>query len=337
MTAADGGIASAPRKVTEVAVGVLLRADDAVLLADRPAGKPYAGYWEFPGGKIEPGESIEHALKRELHEELGIDIAGSTPWVTFEFDYPHAYVRLHFRRIYDWRGEPRGREGQRLAFFRLDHPVPQPLLPAAVPALRWLSLPALIAEATLDDASVERNLVQLERAFAQGVRMVLLRASAGLEADTIKALTRQVQIRADAVGALVAMSSAIAATVGQDCAEGGGAGVLLEEADLGMLDARHAAGWVGLRTASRPAVQRAARLGYDYVLAGPVMPDPTTSGSEGNAIGWHGFSGLAHHTPLPVYATGGLHASDLQRARLAGAHGLVVPLSWLVAAGKQRI
>jgi 8-oxo-dGTP diphosphatase len=105
---ADGAIASGPRKVTEVAVGVLLRADDAVLLADRPAGKPYAGYWEFPGGKIEPGESIEHALQRELHEELGIDIASSTPWVTFEFDYPHAYVRLHFRRIYDWRGNRAG-------------------------------------------------------------------------------------------------------------------------------------------------------------------------------------------------------------------------------------
>ncbi len=118
-----------------------MRGDGFVLLADRPAGKPFAGYWEFPGGKIEPGEPVAEALARELHEELGIDIASSTPWVTFEFDYPHAYVELQFRLVRQWKGEPHAREGQRLRFVDPAGELPQPLLPAAVPPLRWLLLP----------------------------------------------------------------------------------------------------------------------------------------------------------------------------------------------------
>ena len=132
------------RKVTRVAVGVLVRDDRSVLLADRPAGKPYAGYWEFPGGKIEPGEDVAAALSRELHEELGVDIDASVPWVTFEFDYPHAYVELQFRVVRKWRGDPHAREGQRLGFFDPAGALPQPLLPAAVPALRWLLLPRIV-------------------------------------------------------------------------------------------------------------------------------------------------------------------------------------------------
>ncbi len=132
------------RKLTRVAVGVLVRSDGLVLLADRPAGKPYAGYWEFPGGKIEPGEDVAAALERELHEELGVEIGQSTPWVTFDFDYPHAYVELQFRLVDQWRGGPHPREGQRLGFFDPAGTLPQPLLPAAVPALRWLRLPRTI-------------------------------------------------------------------------------------------------------------------------------------------------------------------------------------------------
>lgn len=132
------------RKLTRVAVGVIVRSDGCVLLADRPAGKPYAGYWEFPGGKIEPGEGVDAALERELREELGIEVGPSVPWVTFEFDYPHAYVELQFRRVQQWHGAPHAREGQRLDFFDPAGKLPQPLLPAAVPVLRWLLLPRTV-------------------------------------------------------------------------------------------------------------------------------------------------------------------------------------------------
>src|SRR5882757_7457681 len=114
------------RAVVRVAVGVVLRADRAVLLADRPGGKAYAGYWEFPGGKIENAESVEHALARELAEELRITLTESVPWLTFDFDYPHAYVRLYFRRVIGWHGTPTPLEGPRLMFHRPGAPAPDP-------------------------------------------------------------------------------------------------------------------------------------------------------------------------------------------------------------------
>ncbi|ACC71833.1 NUDIX domain-containing protein [Paraburkholderia phymatum] len=128
----------AGRPVTEVAVGVLVRPDGRYLLAQRPAGKPYEGYWEFPGGKLEPGESVEAALARELHEELGIDVQSSHRWHVLEHDYPHAYVRLYFCKVTAWGGEPHGREGQAFAWQTLPAQV-SPLLPATIPVLEWLA------------------------------------------------------------------------------------------------------------------------------------------------------------------------------------------------------
>ena len=128
-------------RIVDVAVGVLIRDDGDFLLAQRPAGKPYAGYWEFPGGKLEPGESVAQALHRELHEELGLDIGTVCPWVVREHVYPHAHVRLHFCRVFDWCGDAHGREGQAFGFFSL-HRLPEgPLLEGALPVMPWLALP----------------------------------------------------------------------------------------------------------------------------------------------------------------------------------------------------
>jgi 8-oxo-dGTP diphosphatase len=139
------------RPVVPVAAGVLLGPDGAVLLADRPAGKAYAGYWEFPGGKIEEGESVEHALARELAEELHITVVESLPWLVFDFDYPHAYVRLYFRRVFEWSGTPQPLEGQRVLLHRPGGPPPDPLLPAARPVMRWLQLPDRLSWAPPED------------------------------------------------------------------------------------------------------------------------------------------------------------------------------------------
>ncbi len=130
------------RPVTEVAAGILLDAEGRYLLGQRPEGKPYAGYWEVPGGKIEQGESIFEALKRELLEELGIEIISSEALTVLEHDYPHAYVRLHVSIIREWRGTPKGCEGQQLSWQRISEEGPsvQPLLPAAWPMLEKLKL-----------------------------------------------------------------------------------------------------------------------------------------------------------------------------------------------------
>ncbi len=133
----------AERAVVEVAVGVLIRPDGCFLLTSRPPGKVYAGYWEFPGGKLEPGESVEQALARELHEELGLTIApaGISRWREQLVDYPHALVRLHFCRVTAWRGALQMREGQQATWQRLPVRV-EPVLAGTRPVLEWLGLVA---------------------------------------------------------------------------------------------------------------------------------------------------------------------------------------------------
>jgi 8-oxo-dGTP diphosphatase len=129
------------RKVTEVAVGVIFNADGAFLLAKRPPGKPYADYWEFPGGKLEQGESVHQALERELVEELGILIQGSHAWEIIEHDYPHAYVRLHLLIVKQWQGEVQGLEGQELYWQAQngnDLAEVSPLLPATITIIQML-------------------------------------------------------------------------------------------------------------------------------------------------------------------------------------------------------
>ncbi|MBT9550061.1 MAG: NUDIX domain-containing protein [Hydrogenophaga sp.] len=125
------------RPVTEVAVGVLIAPDGRFLLTSRPEGKAYAGYWEFPGGKLEAGETIEQALRRELQEEIGVTIGPVHLWRNSLVDYPHALVRLHFCKVFSWEGALQMREGQRYGWEHL--PVNcEPVLPGTVPVLAWL-------------------------------------------------------------------------------------------------------------------------------------------------------------------------------------------------------
>lgn len=130
--------AGTERTPVEVAVGVLLNREGEFLLTSRPAGKVYAGYWEFPGGKLETGETVEQALRRELQEELGITIESALPWKVEIFDYQHARVRLHFCKVFDWSGELQMREQQSMAWQRLPVEV-APVLPGTVPVLNWFA------------------------------------------------------------------------------------------------------------------------------------------------------------------------------------------------------
>ena len=124
--------------IIEVAAAVLQRPDGSFLLARRPAGKVYAGYWEFPGGKVEPGETIEQALRRELQEEIGVTIGAVHPWRIERVDYPHALVRLNFCKVYEWTGALHMHEGQQFAWQQLPVTV-QPVLPGTVPVLQWFA------------------------------------------------------------------------------------------------------------------------------------------------------------------------------------------------------
>ena len=135
------------RRPVDVAVGVLIDPEGRFLLTSRPEGKVYAGYWEFPGGKLEAGESVEAALRRELHEELGIRIDDVRPWKTEMMDYPHALVRLHFCKVFEWHGAFQMREGQQMAWQTLPVEV-DPVLPGTVPVLQWFAQERGFAGAT---------------------------------------------------------------------------------------------------------------------------------------------------------------------------------------------
>lgn len=126
------------RKVVDVAVGVLIQSNGDFLLTSRPAGKVYEGYWEFPGGKLEPGETVEQALRRELLEEIGVVIGAVEPWKVELVDYPHALVRLNFCRVSSWTGELQMREAQSFSWQRLPVDV-TPVLPGTVPVLAWFA------------------------------------------------------------------------------------------------------------------------------------------------------------------------------------------------------
>jgi 8-oxo-dGTP diphosphatase len=126
------------RQAVDVAVGVLIDAEGRFLLTSRPEGKVYAGYWEFPGGKLEAGETVVQALRRELQEELGITIGHAEPWKIDLMDYPHARVRLHFCKVWQWTGDFEMREGQTMAWQTLPVQV-APVLPGTVPVLAWLA------------------------------------------------------------------------------------------------------------------------------------------------------------------------------------------------------
>ena len=126
------------RRIVEVAVGVLIQPDGQFLLTSRPPGKVYAGYWEFPGGKLEAGESVEEALRRELQEEIGITIGAVHPWKVEMVDYPHALVRLNFCKVFDWQGELQMHEGQLSSWQSLPVQV-APVLPGTVPVLAWFA------------------------------------------------------------------------------------------------------------------------------------------------------------------------------------------------------
>jgi len=140
----EGG---ADRKVVDVAVGVLVRPDGDFLLTSRPPGKVYEGYWEFPGGKLEQGESVEAALRRELQEEIGVTIGAVHPWKVEMVDYPHALVRLNFCKVFEWTGELQMHEGQSFAWQSLPVSV-QPVLPGTVPVLAWFAQERGFAGAT---------------------------------------------------------------------------------------------------------------------------------------------------------------------------------------------
>ncbi|MDP1633121.1 MAG: Nudix family hydrolase [Gallionellaceae bacterium] len=300
--------------IVEAAAAVILRPDGSFLLGQRPEGKPYAGYWEFPGGKIEPGETAAQALVRELHEELGIEADRYTPWITREFVYPHAHVRLHFFRVAGWHGEIRDIHHSALAWQRADKVGVAPLLPANLAVLRALSLADFYAITHAGEIGIEAQLNALGCALADGLRLLQIREPL-LPVERREAFAREATRMAHAHGARVLVNGdiALARHVGAD-------GVHLPSARLMQLEARPDLPLVAASCHNAPELARAAALELDFAVLGPLRE--TLSHPGGKGLGWECFAQLLENCPVPVFALGGMRREDMEAAQQTGAQGI---------------
>ena len=316
MTRPGSSPPSGAGRAVQVVAAVIVREDGRFLLAQRPAGKVYAGYWEFPGGKIEPGEDPAAALARELNEELGIEVERAYPWITRHYVYEHATVDLHFFRVLQFRGEPHGREAQALAWQALDAIDVAPILPANGPILAALRLPPVYAITDAHARGRARALADLDAALARGLRLVQVREPQWSRSE-LEAFALEVVARAHAAGARVLINADEA--LARACAADG---VHLKAAQLRSVESRPPFALVGASCHDAEELQLARALGADFVVLGPVAPTLSHPGSP--ALGWDKFAALIRGYSLPVFALGGLRPDDMTRAWQAGAHGIAM-------------
>ena len=287
-----------------------------MLLARRLAGTPYAGYWEFPGGKAEPGESMRTALARELDEELGIEVTRAAPWLTQHYLYPHAHVELHFFRVFAWHGEPHGRDGQAIAWQKPGAFDVEPLLPANTAILRALELPLVYGISMAEELGEELFLERARRAMAGGLKLMQLREKSW-PAERLRGFAQRLLPLARAAGARVLLNGDAALA-----RELGFAGVHWPAQTLRAAHARPEGLLCGASCHDAAGLERAATLGVDFAVLGPVGATP--SHPEAVPLGWDRTAELLRGTPLPVYALGGLESSDLDTAIDHGAHGVAL-------------
>ncbi|MEO8003350.1 MAG: Nudix family hydrolase [Betaproteobacteria bacterium] len=301
--------------MVDVVAAVIERPDGSFLLAQRPTGKVYAGYWEFPGGKVEAGEAFDDALARELNEELGIRVQRAFPWVTRVHTYPHATVNLHFLRVTRWQGEPHPREGQSLSWQYHASLGVSPMLPANAPVLKALRLPTRMGITHAWETGVERALIELRAALGKGLRLVQVRER-NLQASVRKEFAAQV------VGALQQVGGIAVINGDPSLAIALGAGLHLTSAELVTLSSRPDVEWCGASCHNATELARVRDLGLDYALLGPVHATPSHPGTP--ALGWRAFAYLARGFSVPVIALGGLGDTEFEDARSNGAHGIAM-------------
>jgi len=309
-----------------VVAAVLRDRRGRILLARRTAGRDLAGAWEFPGGKVEPGETPEAALGRELEEELGIRIGATAPLIRVPQAYPGKRIVLDVRVVADYAGTPHGREKQALAWTPLTklstYPMPpadRPVVAALTQADRLLVTP----EPGADDAAF---VATVAAALAEGVRRVQLRAKS-VDAARRAKLATMLHAHCRAAGAELLINGDI------ELARRLGCGVHLPAAQLRAVEQRPlpAAQPVSAACHDRDELLRAEALGIDFALLGPVAATPTHP--DATTLGWDGFARLRECVSLPIYALGGLDPADLAAARDHGAQGIAaIRALWAVDA-----
>lgn len=309
-------------KIVEVAAAVILRREGReFLLACRPEGKVYAGYWEFPGGKVEPGESVHQALVRELQEELGITVTIAHPWLVRRFTYPHATVNLNFYRVHQWQGEIHPKEHSGFSWIGVNEaPDVAPILPANAPILKGISLPATMAITHAEAHGVEAELARLEHALTRGLRLVQIRDKA-LAPEQRRHFAQAACEKIRAAGAIALING------DADLAQALEAGLHLSSQQLAEAPHRpEGFHWVGASCHTRAELEKAMALELDYAVVGPTLATPTHPEAQG--LGWDSLQDLIQGASIPVFAIGGMQPALLELAMARGCHGFALMRGW---------
>lgn len=305
------------KRIIEVAAGVIRDRQQRILLGQRAEGSFYPGYWEFPGGKVEPGETPAEALIRELQEELGIVVDRLDPWLVREHHYEHGHVRLHFFEVPQWHGVLADRVHAALSWQSGEAPEVSPMLPANAPVFKALQLPRFMAITDCGHSGMPHDEVQMRAALAAGASMVQVREPDMLP-EQRAALCKHVGevFRASGCAPLIVVNQAASEALPDDAQ-----GLHLSGARLMSLAQRPGhVPWLGASCHSREELEQAARIGVDYALLGPVKPTRSHPGQLG--MGWKAFRELVRELPFPVLALGGVGPADMDIARRHGAHGI---------------
>jgi 8-oxo-dGTP diphosphatase len=299
-------------KLVHVVAGVMLDARGRVLLARRTEGRDLAGLWEFPGGKVDPGETPMQALARELHEELGIRVQAAEPLIAVPQQYRDKRILLDVYRV-RYAGKPSDREQQALAWAPPEKLCTYPMPPADRPVVAALTQPAHYLVTPDFDGDRRAFIAGVGRALEAGIRRIQLRAPS-LSGPGLESLALEVKQHCDPVGAelLVNGDVALAARIG--------CGVHLKATQLMALSERPLPEQLRVAASCHDAAElaHAQAVGVDFGVLGPVAATP----GHGTPLGWRGFAQLREQVPLPLYGLGGLDRGDLVIARNHGAQGI---------------
>jgi 8-oxo-dGTP diphosphatase len=299
-----------------VAAGAIEDGRGRVLVARRPDDAHQGGRWEFPGGKLERGESRLGGLERELWEEVGIRVLAASPLIRIHHDYGDRHVLLDVHRVTSYSGEPVGREGQPLAWLAPDAMDPAVFPAADRPIITALRLPQFYLITGPDPTAPDAFLARLTAALELGIRMVQLRAH-GLPQTAYTRLAEAAFTLCEGAGARLILNGDPSLTASLPAH-----GLHLTGERLWHLGRRPGGPgtWCGASCHNGRDLQRAADLGLDYALLAPVQPTTTHPGVQ--ALGWPHLAELTDRAPLPVFALGGLGPADLGTAIRHGAQGI---------------